>query len=349
MDQWKSPKRERLYGVTTTLWLMLGGLIVLNLQSGPVDVDWTGWIKSLSGSGVAEASRDHVVIMEIRLPRILMAILVGASLAVAGTALQGLFRNPLADPGLIGVSSGGAMGAIVGIMFAVPLAGFSPWLAGLNVPVCAMLGGMGVTWAIYRLAQIGGSTHVTTLLLAGIAVNAMAGALVGSLLYMSNNEALRQFTFWTLGSLHRATWENLGYLVPFTVIPLILLPYSSRALNAFLLGEGQAYHLGVRVQRVKRSIVLLSAAMVGATVAFCGLISFVGLVIPHILRLAVGPDHNRLFPLSILAGANLLLLGDWISRTANPPTEIPIGILTALVGAPFFLYLIQRRKRSISW
>lgn len=227
------------------------------------------------------------------------------------------------------------------------LLAWAPWLAGWVVPLFAMAGAAGTTFVVYRVARIAGRTHVTTLLLAGVAVNALAGAVVGGFLYFSDNDALRRFTFWTLGSLHSSTWSSLGLLAPLVLVPLLWLPRYRRALNAFLLGEAEAYHLGFETQRTKRMVILLSAVMVGATVAFCGLIGFVGLVVPHVVRLVVGPDFRRLLPGSALVGAFILVAADLAARTVNAPTEIPIGVLTSLVGAPFFLYLIQRRKRQL--
>jgi iron complex transport system permease protein len=273
---------------------------------------------------------------------------VGAALATAGACLQGLFRNPLADPGLIGVSSGGAIGAILGISSLGWVTGLvGGRLAVFHLPIMAMAGAMVTTFVVYRIAKIAGRTHVSTLLLAGIAVNALAGAVVGGVLYLSDNDALRRFTFWTLGSLHTSTWKNLLLMAPFIIVPLLIIPRIRGALNAFLLGEAEAYHLGFNTQFIKRLVISLCALMVGVTVAFCGLIGFVGLVVPHVVRLGWGPDFRRLIPLSALLGALLVLGADLLARTVNAPAEIPIGVVTSLVGAPFFLYLINRRKRQL--
>ncbi len=201
---------------------------------------------------------------------------------------------------------------------------------------------------VLGVARIAGKTHISTLLLAGIAVNALAGAIVGAVLYTSDNDALRRFTFWTLGSLHTTTWQTVGIMAPFVILPLLILPRYRSALNAFLLGEAEAYHLGFNTQVVKRIVVGLCAVMVGVTVAFCGLIGFVGLVVPHLVRMIWGPDFRRLIPASALLGAILVLAADLLARTVNAPAEIPIGVVTSLLGAPFFLYLIQRRKRQLS-
>ena len=335
------------------LLLLLGLSGLWSLSEGPVETGMgtalLGAVEGLSGGlwpGEVDAKVETVV-TEIRLPRVLMAMLVGAGLAMAGACLQGLFRNPLADPGLIGVSSGGAVGAIAAIAGAGWLGVGSGLAAELQVPVMAMAGAMVTTFAVYHLARIAGKTHVTTLLLAGIAVNALAGAMVGAILYLSDNDALRRFTFWTLGSLGSASWDQFKLMAPCVLVPLLWLPRYRRALNAFHLGEAEAYHLGFETQQIKRRVIGLSALMVGATVAFCGLIGFVGLVVPHLARLVWGPDFRRLLPASALLGALLTLLADLVARTLNAPAEIPIGVVTALIGAPFFLYLIHRRKRQL--
>ena len=333
---------------------LLGLLLILSLNAGPVATTPAEVVGTFAGklsfgmldTGVSE--RQSLVIWELRLPRALTALLTGAALAMAGACLQGLFRNPLADPGLIGVSSGGAIGAIIAISLQPLLLGLPEFVQTLQLPFWSMLGAAGTTFLVYRLARIAGKTHVSTLLLAGVAVNALAGAMVGGVLYLSDNYALRRFTFWTLGSLHNSGWPDLLLMAPFILGPALLLPRFRRALNAFLLGEAEAYHLGFPTQTVKNSVIVLCAAMVGVTVAFCGLIGFVGLVVPHLVRLLRGPDFRRLLPGSAFLGGTIMLGADLVGRTANAPSEIPIGVITALLGAPFFLYLIERRKRQLA-
>ena len=337
--------------------ILIIGLILLGLTSllkGPMKTDPAAVLGALANSltfghwPTGTEPRVAAVVMEIRLPRVLAAMGVGAALATAGACLQGLFRNPLADPGLIGVSSGGAIGSILAIssLAWLPVAG--GWFVAIQVPLWAMAGAMLTTFIVYRIARIAGKTHISTLLLAGIAVNALAGAIVGAVLYLSDNDALRRFTFWTLGSLHTTTWSTIGMMAPFILVPILILPRYRNALNAFLLGEAEAYHLGFNTQWVKRMVVGLCAIMVGITVAFCGLIGFVGLVVPHVVRMLWGPDFRRLIPASALLGAFLVLAADLVARTVNAPAEIPIGVVTSLLGAPFFLYLIHRRKRQLS-
>lgn len=334
-------------GPLLLLGLAIGSMALVSLSTGSVETPLSAvlevlWSQLTLANGAME-NRIGVIVWEIRLPRLLGALLTGAALAGAGACLQGLLRNSLADPGLIGVSGGGAVGAVLAIN-GLSLLGLG-W--GWGIPLLAMVGASLTTFMVYRVANVGGRTHVSTLLLAGLAINAMSGAVVGLMLYLSDGEALRRFTFWTLGSLHRLTWGDLAIMGPLTVLPLMLITRYSRALNAFTLGEAEAFHLGFATQRTKRGLILLCASMVGASVAFCGLIGFVGLVVPHLARLIWGPDFRRLLPASALLGSLLLLIADLLARTANAPSEIPVGILTALVGAPFFLGLIQQRKRQL--
>jgi len=297
-------------------------------------------------AGDAGLELAAAVVWDIRMPRILMAVLVGAALSVAGACMQGLFRNPLADPGLIGVSSGGALGAVIGIVAVGGSALGGGLLGTWLVPSSAMAGGVLVTFVVYALSNIRGRTHVTIMLLTGIAMNALSGAVIGGALYVASNDELRRFVFWTLGSLSTASWSSLGVTALFVAGPLLIIPGYARALNLFLVGEAEAYHLGIDTQRTKRTLIFASASMVGASVAACGMIGFVGLVVPHMVRLLMGPDHRSLLPASALLGALLTLAADVAARQIDPPAEVPIGIITALLGAPFFLALLQRRKHQ---
>lgn len=294
-------------------------------------------------------ARQEAVLMVIRLPRVVMGLLIGASLAVSGAAIQGLFRNPLADPGLIGISSGSALAAALMIVLGTTvLSGVTALLGNFALPAAAFLGGVAATLIIYRLATLGGRTSVPTMLLAGIAINALSGAAIGLLTYIATDDQLRDITFWSLGSLGRANWDVIAGLLPFTLLTLLPLPLLARSLNAMLLGEAEAGHLGVNVERVKLVVVVLVALGVGAGVAAAGVIGFLGLVVPHLIRLALGPDHRLLLPASALLGASLLVGADLLSRTVAVPAEVPIGIVTALVGGPFFLWLLLRDRRWMS-
>ncbi len=297
-------------------------------------------------SGVAYEQRQQAVITVIRLPRIALGVMVGATLAAAGAAVQGLFRNPLADPGLIGISGGAAFATATMIVLGkTVLAGISGFLGDFALPVAAFIGGVVTTIMIYRLATANGRTNVATMLLAGIAINALSGAGVGMMVFIADDEQLRDITFWNLGSLTRANWDTVTVLLPFVLVTLVAFPLLARPLNALLLGETEAEHLGVNVERVKQVLVLLVAMAVGAGVAVAGVIGFIGLVVPHLLRLMVGPDHRYVLPGSALLGAGLLVAADLLARTVAAPAEVPIGVVTALVGAPFFLWLLLRARR----
>ena len=258
--------------------------------------------------------------------------------------MQGLFRNPLADPGLIGVSSGAALGAAFAIVGGALLGGLPEALEPYLLSLCAFGGGLGVTALVYRLAHRSGQAEVSTMLLAGIALTALAGALIGLFTYLADDATLRMLTFWNLGSLGSASYGRLWPLLLVTGIVALWLPTRANALNALLLGESEARHLGFEVERLKRELVLCTALGVGAAVAAAGMIGFIGLVVPHLVRLLAGPDHRVVLPASALAGASLLLLADLVARLALQPAELPIGIVTALLGAPFFLYLLLRRR-----
>lgn len=288
----------------------------------------------------------HTVITSVRLPRVLQGLLAGAALACAGVLLQALFRNPLADPALIGVSAGAALGAVAVIVLgATVLAGAAKWLGVWTLPLAAFSGALATALLVFALARRDGALDPTTMLLCGIAVNALAGAGIGLMTYLATDEQLRNLTFWSLGSLGAATWGSLTGLSGFALALLVGAPLLARPLNALLLGESEALHLGVAVERLKRWVLVLSAAGAGAVVAVCGVIGFIGLIAPHVARLLAGPDHRVVLPLSALLGATLLTAGDLVARTVVRPAELPLGILTALIGAPFFLWLLRRRER----
>jgi len=291
------------------------------------------------------AARDAIILFDIRLPRLALGILVGAALAVSGAVMQGLFRNPLADPGLVGVGAGaglGAIGAIVlGTMLPLALRGA---LGYYLVPVAAFIGGWLTTILLYRMSTHRGRTSVAVMLLGGIAIAALAGALSGILIYMANDAELRDLTFWGLGSLAGATWDKVALGGALIVLALGATPFLARALNGLALGEGPAAHLGVPVQKMKNAAILTVAAATGAAVAVSGGIGFIGIVVPHLLRLMIGPDHRWLLPNAALLGASLLILADMIARSVVAPAELPIGIVTATLGGPFFLWILMRNR-----
>jgi iron complex transport system permease protein len=302
------------------------------------------------GLGATPDPVQETVLLAIRLPRAVLAVLVGAVLAVCGASLQGLFRNPLADPGLIGVSTGSALAAALAIVLGGSLlASLSPAAAAWLLPGAAFVGGVATTFLVYAVAARDGRCDVATMLLAGVALNSIAGAAIGLLVFLSDDAQLRELNFWMLGSLSGITWERLLPALPFMLVPLVVLPGLGRHLNALLLGETEADHLGFDVENVKRVLIVLVALAVGAAVALTGVIGFVGLVVPHLVRLVLGPDHRALLPCAALLGAALLLLADLLARTLVLPAELPIGILTSCVGGPFFLWLLFRRRAAQGW
>ena len=331
------------------LWLTMALVTVaaLSIQTGASGVslgdvtrDW------LSDAGIDP--RDRVILLNIRLPRLLLAMIIGAALAVSGAMMQGLFRNPLADPGIVGVGAGAGLGAVAAIV----LAGVFPvWLTGFAgqqlVGIMAFAGSVAVVLLLYRVATRGGRTSVATMLLAGIAVASLTGALTAVLIYLADDQQLRTLTFWGLGSLAGASWAKLWTALPLIMPALILSPLLARGLNGLALGEAAAGHMGLPVQKVKRGSILIVAAATGASVAVAGGIGFIGIVVPHLLRLAAGPDHRWLLPNAALLGATLLALADIVARMVVAPAELPIGIVTALIGAPVFLWILLNRRGVI--
>ncbi len=318
---------------------------MVSLTLGTVDISLADGLNAIVGN--SSSAQINTILFDIRLPRILLAISVGAVLASTGAVMQGLFRNPLADPSLIGVSSGASVGASLMI---VTTGGFIQVgaLMGLSlVALGAFLGGFAATLLVYLLATSNIGTSVTTMLLAGIAIGALAGALNSLLSYFSDNDMLRQISLWQMGNLSGASWAKVSIMGVVTVLLLVSFPRESKALNALLLGESEARHLGIDVQRVKRRLIVLTALGVGVSVALAGLVGFVGLIIPHMVRLVIGPDHRWLIPASALAGATLLVIADSLARIVVIPAELPTGILTALLGAPFFVALLLQQRKDV--
>lgn len=286
----------------------------------------------------ASAEIERTILFDIRLPRLLLAALVGAGLAVSGTAIQGVFRNPLADPALIGVSSGAAFAAALAMVFWPSADSVAPVIISLS----AFAGGLLVSAIVFKIATIGRQTRVANLLLAGIAINALVAAGLALLSYAADTSDLRKLIFWTMGSLAHANWYYLSLTAVMVLPAIILLPRKARGLNLFLLGEAETRHLGHSPEKIKRWTIILVALAVGAMVAATGVIGFVGLVIPHLGRFLVGPDHRILFPVSALLGACLLVIADLVARSLIAPVELPVGVLTAFLGVPFFIWLLVR-------
>jgi len=287
---------------------------------------------------VADVHRD--ILLKMRLPRVLLAAAVGASLAVAGATFQGLFRNPMADPYVIGVSSGAALGAVFAMMTqsTFSMAGFSA------VPLFAFAGGLSAILIVYYMARVGRVVPVMTLLLAGIAISAFLSALVSLLTYFAG-EQLHQVVFWMMGGFSGASWLKVKVMIPYALLGYLSIHLFARELNAMLLGEETARHLGVETEKVKKFLLVGASLLVAAAVATSGVIGFIGLIVPHVIRLVAGPDHRFLLPASALLGAGLLIGTDTVARTVIAPGELPVGIITAMVGAPLFIYLLKQRKK----
>jgi len=290
------------------------------------------------------------VLINIRFPRVILAILVGAGLGTSGAILQGLFRNPLVDPGFIGVSSGAAVGAIISIMFGKLLSNFLPHiLQAFLLPILAIIGSFLTIMIVYSLSKVNGKTNVMAMLLSGVAINAIAGSIIGFFVSISSDLELRSFTFWTMGGLDNSDWFIVILVSFFTILPFLFIYKFKTEIDIFMLGDSEAANLGVNVEYLKRKIILISSIMVGISVAFCGMIGFVGLVTPHLIRLFISPNHKYLIPGSALLGSLILVLSDFISKTIISPAQLPIGIVTSAIGAPFFVWLILSQKRRFSY
>ncbi|MFN8532625.1 MAG: iron ABC transporter permease [Dehalococcoidia bacterium] len=325
------------------LAILLLVALFLGAGIGPVAIppDVAGRLL-LRGAGLSvdagATAQQETVFLVVRLPRVLLAALAGAGMATAGALLQGIFRNPLADPGLIGVSSGAALGAVATIVV-----GIAP-LGPVTLPVAAFLGGLSAALFVYRFSQQDGRTDVTTMLLVGIATTAAIGAVIGLFTFRANDPQLRSIVFWTLGGLNGALWRTVMVAAPFVLAAVLLAPRLARPLNLFALGESEARQSGVETEWVKRLAIGLAALATGASVAVAGPIGFVGLIVPHLVRLAGGPDHRLVLPGAALGGAALLVMADLVARTVVAPAEAPVGIITALAGAPFFFWLVLRSR-----
>jgi iron complex transport system permease protein len=284
----------------------------------------------------------ETIVLEIRLPRVILAGLVGAALATAGATYQGLFRNPLADPYLIGVAQGASLGAVIGFLLPSTWHGMGTGL----VPLFAFVGAMLSAAMVYGLARVGKTLPVTTLILAGVALGALLGSIV-SYLIISSGEKMHGIIFWLMGSFSLSQWTEVKLVLPYVAVGTVVILFCARPLNVMQLDEEQAQQLGINVERLKLILLAAATLITAAAVSFVGTIGFVGIITPHAVRLLWGADHRFLLPLSVLTGAIFLILADLLARTVQAPTEIPIGVITALCGAPFFLYLLRRRKRVI--
>lgn len=291
---------------------------------------------------------DKYVLLELRLPRIVMAILIGSALAVSGTCMQGMFKNPLATPDLVGITSGASLFAATSIVLGSHLKNYIPEIFHFSLlSIAAFLGALLTMIFVYRISTSNGKTNVVIMLLSGVAITAMGFAITGFLIYLSKEEQLRDLTFWNLGSLGGASWTKNAILAAVIAFSYFFLITKGKALNAMMLGEKDAEHLGIPVEQIKKRIVILTALLIGTSVAFSGTISFVGLIVPYILRLIFKSNYHIVLPLSAVFGSILLLSADTLSRTIAAPSEVPIGILTAFMGAPIFIAILIKSKRSL--
>ncbi|MGW0757259.1 FecCD family ABC transporter permease [Streptomyces sp. NPDC002814] len=344
------PRRRRTTGWLLMVGMVVGLLVLVPVAAGigayPIPVgDVLASVQHKVGLGGGELDRvAESVLWNVRFPRIVLALLVGASLGCAGALMQGVFGNPLAEPGTIGVSLGAAVGAVASI--SLGLSFFGNW----TLPAMAFVAGLGTVLLVYGMSRSGGRTEVVTLILTGIAVNAFCGALVGLFIFLADTAAVNQITFWQLGSLSQATWSKVLAVLPCAAIGLLVAPVYSRRLDLLALGDRPARHLGVEVERLRIVLVLVVALLTAAAVSVSGVIVFVGLVVPHLLRMAAGPGHHFLVPGSAVGGAVVLLGADLAARTMAAPAELPLGVLTALIGSPFFFWLLRRtRRRQGGW
>jgi iron complex transport system permease protein len=341
--------RLRTIILSTALGLILVAAVIVSAITGQLAIspsDVVGSLLKWMGIANSWAPTDPVIestLQVVRFPRIVMALAVGAALAVAGALMQAVFGNPLAEPGVVGVSSGAALGASTAIVFGISA-------SGGGVALLAFLGGLGATLLVYAVARAGGRTEVVTLLLTGIAINAFAQAGLAFVLFLANTASREQIVFWQLGSLAGSLWSEVVVVLPVLVIGTVLALMMSRQLDLLALGERNARHLGVDVERLRIVAIVLVALLTGVAVAFAGIIAFVGLVVPHIIRMALGPAHRGLLLASAVGGGALLAVADLLTRTLVSGADLPIGMLTALVGGPFFFGLLyQQRRRSGGW
>ena len=336
------------------LLIGMAGLLVISflmaLSLGSVDIPIVSLISILNPfSNIEIVDNFQLIIEKIRLPRALLALLVGATLASCGTVTQGLFRNPLADPSLIGVSAGASIGATIMIVLGANWLGLSELSSsslGVSlVSLGAFFSALISVLLVYKLSTSSSGTSVATMLLAGIAITALAGGFTSLLEYISDSDALRRISLWRMGGLDGANYPQVALMSVILFILIVLFKRQSTALNALLLGESEARHLGIKVQKTKISLIVLVAAGVGVSVSLTGSIGFIGLIVPHMMRLMIGPNHRYLIPATLMAGAILLLIADTLARTIISPAELPVGIVTALIGAPFFISLLKSRHK----
>src|SRR5262245_30740229 len=345
---WRKPIRLLVLPALLAM-LILAAAVAATIGAAGIPLHRLAAAMGLIHGDPALVDRDWLVLWSIRLPRIALTLIVGGLLAASGALLQGMFRNPLADPALVGVSWGAAFASaamiVVGDRYFVAAGAALPVEV---LPLAAFGGALAATMILYRIATHEGRTSVAMFLLGGLAIAALANAGLGLLVFLADDRQLRDINFWLLGSLGGATWGKVGATVPFLAAIAIAMPFIARGLDLLVLGETEAFHAGIAVERLKRICIVLVAAATGAAVSVSGVTGFVGLVVPHLLRLVIGPSHRLLLPASVVLGAALLVVADTFARTLAAPAELPIGIVTATIGAPFFLYLLLRQRALLA-
>jgi iron complex transport system permease protein len=334
-------RRKKMIMVFATLFLTIFVFMVLDLAHAFIPLSFADAFWALFGIG---SETNIIIVQKMNLPRVVMACLVGAGLGIAGTVMQAVFRNPMASPFILGLSSGASLGAAIGLTITIS---FIPTL--LLVPLLSFVSCIATLFLVYSISHVAGRVPTETLLLAGIAVGSFLSALVSLLTYLAGDQ-MQGIVYWTMGNLTNASWDNVLIVGPLIFAGCLLIISYSRDLNAMMLGDAHALDLGVEVKKVRVQLLVATALITAAAVSFVGVIGFVGLVVPHILRIVMGPDNRALLPASILGGAAFLLMCDYISRVIAPNIGIlPIGIVTSLIGAPYFIYLLRRRRTEVGW
>ncbi|MEM2944051.1 MAG: iron chelate uptake ABC transporter family permease subunit [Methanomassiliicoccales archaeon] len=345
IDELYAQKKVKRLIIIISLIAVLFVLVILVMCVGPVKISPFTVIEILFGTNSPGPSDElyRKIVLEVRLPRVILSGLVGAALSVAGAAMQALFRNPMASPYILGISSGAAFGASLAMVLGIGMA-----LGIYSIPLLAFVFALATIFLVYEVAKVQGRTPVETLLLTGIAVGSLFSALVSFMQYIAG-EKLSTIVFWLMGGFWTSDWDKVAIAAPLILLGIVATSAFSRHLNLILMGEETATNLGLEVETFKKIILVLSSLVTAAAVSVCGIIGFVGLIIPHIMRIVVGPDHRLLLPASCIVGAIFLISVDTFARTIIEPTELPVGVITALLGVPFFLYLLRRRKRITGW
>ncbi len=334
-----------------TLLVLLVLAFFFAISSGPASYDLMIPFKLIAwGLDRTQDSADYImsIVFNIRVPRAILAILIGFALSISGASLQGICRNPLADPGLIGISSGAAAAAVSMIVLMNHI-DIPDVFRSYLLPVCAFIGAAITAFLIHRMAMVNGKVQIVTLLLAGIALNALFAAIIGLMSYLADDQSLRLITYWLMGSLASANWHSLLFISPLLIIAMVGILMKKNELNLMLLGEANAKFMGVEVEKIKKQLLILNALAVGVAVSVSGIIGFVGLVVPHILRITVGSDYRKLLIHSMLLGGSTLLIADLFARSIASPAEVPIGVVTSLLGAPVFIFLLMKQKKKLSF